>query len=238
MMQIIPVLDLSKGLVVHAKKGDRTRYLPILSRLCLSASPIEVIRCLLNLYAFKRIYIADLDALRRQDDNVNTIESICRVYPELEVWLDTGISLIKHYLENPKFDALRMVLSTESIDSISTLGRLMNTYANHRFIFSIDYKCGSLLGSHELLQAKQQWPADILILNLDHVGASDGINIPAELNHNALFQTYNTYYGGGIRNYKDLYKLKTLGAAGALLATALHAKTISKSDLLSLANSF
>ncbi len=234
MMQIIPVLDLSRGLVVHAKKGDRKNYLPINSHLCPSSNPIETIKCFLNLYAFTRIYIADLDALQHQSDNVDIIESICKVYPKLEIWLDTGVSLIKYYLENPKFDSLRIILSTESIESISTFISLMNIYAHHRFIFSIDYKSGAILGPKDLLLADDQWPTDILILNLDHVGANDGINIPSQLNHHALFQAHNTYYGGGVRNINDLYKLKTLGAAGALLSTALHNKMITTSDLASL----
>lgn len=233
MMQIIPVLDLSRGLVVHAKMGNRKNYLPINSHLCPSSNPIEIIKCFLNLYTFKSIYIADLDALQHQSENVDIIESICIVYPKLEIWLDTGLSLIKHYLENPKSDSLRIILSTESIDSISTFISLMNNYAHHSFIFSIDYKSGAILGPRDLLLAKEQWPTDILILNLDHVGAKDGINIPAQLNYHDLFQAHNTYYGGGIRNCNDLYKLKILGAAGALLSTALHNKTITKNDLLS-----
>lgn len=232
-MQIIPVLDVSRGLVVHAKKGDRKNYLPINSHLCPTSNPIEIIKCFLSLNAFKSIYIADLDALQHQSENVDIIESICTVYPKLEIWLDTGLSLIKHYLENPKFDSLRMILSSESIDSKSTFNSLMNNFAHHSFIFSIDYKSGAILGPRDLLLAKEQWPTDILILNLDHVGAKDGINIPPQLNYQDLFQAHNTYYGGGIRNCNDLYKLKKLGAAGALLSTALHNKTITRSDLLS-----
>lgn len=232
-MQIIPVLDISEGLIVHAKKGERKNYLPIASRLCASSTPFDIIESMLNLYAFRRIYIADLDALQQQNDNIDTIGSICQKYPELEIWLDTGLSLANHYLENLEFTSLRIVLSTESINSISTFTSFVNRYAHHNFIFSIDYKSGTVLGSYELLQAREQWPTDILILNLDHVGTGKGISIPAQLSH-SLFQKHNAYYGGGIRNCNDLHKLKVMGATGALLSTALHSKAITRSELISI----
>ena len=82
-MQVIPVLDLLNGLVVHAKKGDRRNYLPVDSQLCPSSNPTELISCLLSLYDFKCIYIADLDALQYQGNNSGIVETICQNYPEL-----------------------------------------------------------------------------------------------------------------------------------------------------------
>ena len=233
-MQIIPVLDLSKGLVVHAKKGDRKNYLPITSHLCSCSNPIEIINSLLSLSDFKSIYIADLDALQQQGNNIDIIESICKAFPRLEIWLDTGLSMINDYLDNLKSSVLRLILSTESVDSLSTFITLINNNPQHQFIFSIDYISGEILGPHDLLQSPEQWPADILILNLDHVGSNQGISIPSQLNQYDLFQSHNIFYGGGIRNYKDLRKLKILGATGALVSSALHNKAISKNDLLSL----
>ena len=172
--------------------------------------------------------------LNRVLNNIDIIESICKAFPRLEIWLDTGLSMINDYLDNLKSSVLRLILSTESVDSLSTFTTLINNNPQHQFIFSIDYISGEILGPHELLQSPEQWPADILILNLDHVGSNQGISIPSQLNQYDLFQSHNIFYGGGIRNYKDLRKLKTLGATGALVSSALHNKAISKNDLLSL----
>ena len=230
-MQIIPVLDLREGRIVHAKRGERNNYLPIVSRLCTSAIPLDVIAGILKLYAFKRIYIADLDALQKRGNNMDTIVSICQVYPQLEIWLDTGLSLIERYLKDFTFASLRMVLSTESLGAVSALASFMAHYARHNFLFSIDYKAGKFLGPQEFLGIQEQWPRNVLVLNLDCVGTGEGIHLPAQLPH-SLFQTHDVYYGGGIKNTDDLYKLKTLGAAGALLATALHDGTITENELL------
>ena len=230
-MQIVPVLDLSKGLVVHAKKGIRRHYRPIQSSLCPTAYPVGVVQNFMELFDFHTLYIADLDAIVLQGHNADVVQGICVEYPELEIWLDTGPSLISHYLDNPITPSLRIILSTESLHSASILISLRNAYRDHRFVLSLDYKSNSILGSQEIMQERDSWPSDIVVLNLDHVGTCSGVNFPAIPNQQTLFAMHKIYYGGGIRNYADLLQLKNLGAAGALLSTALHEKTVTKTEL-------
>lgn len=63
-MQIIPVIDVMGGIVVHASGGIRDQYQPLQSVLTSSCEPIEVISELLARYKSKIIYIADIDAIR------------------------------------------------------------------------------------------------------------------------------------------------------------------------------
>ena len=72
-MEIIPVIDLMHGQVVHARMGQRQHYQPIQSLLCSSSAPIDVVSALLELYPFERMYIADLDAITGQGDHLATI---------------------------------------------------------------------------------------------------------------------------------------------------------------------
>ena len=60
-MQLIPVLDIKDGIVVHAKLGLRTQYAPIQSPLCASSAVVDVINAFLALAPFKIVYIADLN---------------------------------------------------------------------------------------------------------------------------------------------------------------------------------
>ena len=62
-MQIIPVIDVMGGIVVHASGGDRAHYQPLKSILTSSCDPFEVITDLLAWHDFKKVYIADLDAI-------------------------------------------------------------------------------------------------------------------------------------------------------------------------------
>lgn len=230
-MQIIPVLDLSNNTVVHAKQGERKNYAPVASELCTSSSPISVLECFLNLSTFKIIYIADLDALESRGHNSRAIENICNLFPNLEFWLDSGTSLIPYYLDKCKLKNLRMVLSTESINSVMLLRAYTNQYANHEFILSLDFKHDKILGEKSLLSEIQKWPFEILILNLDKVGINSGLKIPKQLTSLNFFNTHQAFYGGGVRNINDIQSLKSQGLAGALISTSLHNKSITERDL-------
>jgi phosphoribosylformimino-5-aminoimidazole carboxamide ribotide isomerase len=230
-MQIIPVLDLYKGEVVHAAGGNRKTYRAIDSKICASTAPTEVINAFLNLYDFKSIYLADLNALEHQHDNAKLIELIAIKYPDLEIWLDTGTKYVEHYLQLRKYPKLRMILSSESLSSSSIFISLLNSYPHHQFLLSLDYKADKLLGSQEILKLKQQWPRDVIVLNLSKVGINQGYSFPTDLDQQELVSGFNTYYGGGIRDVKDVRKLSALGYTGALISTALHNQTITSSDI-------
>ena len=68
-MDVIPVIDLKGGVVVHARRGDRARYRPIESPLSPTATPLDVVTGLMALHPFRRLYIADLDAIGGTGDN-------------------------------------------------------------------------------------------------------------------------------------------------------------------------
>lgn len=231
MMQIIPVLDLSKGQVVHAKKGSRKHYRPIQSSLCSSSHPAEIVRGYLKLHPFRTLYVADLDAIEQQGDNRDIIRALCLEHPELEIWLDSGLSLVDHYLERQDALSLRIILSTESVPA-STAASLMGGGCGHPFILSVDYRSGGFLGSPDTMETQDLWPADVIVLNLDQVGTDNGMSLPGGLDFQELSDQHNIYYGGGINTLADLVQLERLGAAGALLATALHGKRINREDLL------
>ena len=88
-MEIIPVIDLMHGQVVHARFGHRQHYQPIQSNLCHSSDPISIISALLELYPFERLYIADLDAIQGQSNHFQMIQAIKDTFPKLEIWLDS-----------------------------------------------------------------------------------------------------------------------------------------------------
>ncbi|MGE3290704.1 MAG: nickel transporter, partial [Geminicoccaceae bacterium] len=91
--ELIPVVDLMGGVVVHARAGDRDRYRPLAQSLvAASAEPVAVVEGLLGLHPFPALYIADLDAIRKQGDNTSTILALRHRFPELRMWVDAGFS--------------------------------------------------------------------------------------------------------------------------------------------------
>ena len=77
--EVIPVVDLMGGLVVHARAGERDRYRPLESPLAASSEPADVVRGLLALHPFRSLYIADLDAIQGRGDHVAAVRALKEV---------------------------------------------------------------------------------------------------------------------------------------------------------------
>ena len=66
-MLLIPVIDLMRGQVVRAVRGNRHAYRPIVSQLCAGSDPLDIARALCRHCASSRLYVADLDAQWRHN---------------------------------------------------------------------------------------------------------------------------------------------------------------------------
>ena len=62
-MHYLPVIDLLDGIVVHAQRGQRDDYRPLVTRLAARPLPRDILDGYLSLYPFKACYLADLNAL-------------------------------------------------------------------------------------------------------------------------------------------------------------------------------
>lgn len=213
-MQIIPVIDLKDGIVVHAVRGNRMAYQPIHHASCLTSdSDIDaVLAGFLTLYPFKRFYIADLDAITGSGNHQALIDVMLLAHPDIEFWLDSGsqISEIRDGARNMKW-----VIGTESQQAAPCPTR-------HDFILSLDYK-NDLPADHAgWLKHSQYWPERLIVMTLNRVGSNSG---PDFAKLQALQQKYpqkQWIAAGGIRHQQDLTDLKNAGMQAALVATALH----------------
>ena len=231
MMQIIPVIDLLNGVVVHAKKGDRKSYQAIQSSLTKSSQPIDIVSALLDLYPFEQFYIADLNAIQKLEkpcsSNYNVIESITQQFPTLKLWVDAGIS------NNTELNIwqrlnIQLVLGSENFTHLNSF-----TSLNHdkNFVLSLDFMPHGYQGPLELLTHNEYWPHDVIVMSLEHVGANQGVNSDLLNQILAKANGFNVYAAGGIRGGEDLATLNKMGVHGALVATALHLGQLSKQEL-------
>jgi phosphoribosylformimino-5-aminoimidazole carboxamide ribotide isomerase len=219
-MEIIPVIDLMHGHVVHARLGLRQHYLPVQSTLCESSEPSAIVEALLELYPFKRLYIADLDAIKGLGDHLDTIMHIQAHYPNLELWLDAGISNIEA-LSTWQSLNLTHVIGSENITTATDLIAIGGNLAGN-FVLSLDFNQNGFLGFPELEIQTNYWPDKIIVMDLKQVGSEEG---PATQRLEIIkLQAGNKqiFAAGGIRNNADLEQLTTLSISGALVATALH----------------
>ncbi len=220
-MHLVPVLDLQHGCVVHARGGERRRYRPVSSRLSRDAHPEAVVEALLALYPFDTVYLADLDALAGGGDHAGIVERLLERFPALELWIDSGLA--------PAYDGLRRAQRTRLVDvhgtetpaAIAALGALAPA-RRRRAILSLDFRGGRMLGEAPHLERDPASPRRVIVMNLDRVGSGAG---PDRRRLAALcrrWPEHRIYAAGGVRDLADVRALGASGAAGALIASALH----------------
>ena len=92
-MQIIPVIDLKNGIVVHAKQGNRDSYAPLKSNICIAADIFDVVESFSTLFNSSVIYIADLNAITEKGDNATMLLDVLAAFPNIMFWIDGGYPL-------------------------------------------------------------------------------------------------------------------------------------------------
>ncbi len=216
-MEIIPAIDLMKGLVVHARQGCRASYQPISTALCQNADPSAVIDALLSLYPFKTLYIADLDALMHCGSNYELIGRLTRTYPDIKFWIDQGLTGGTIVLPEQKNRIA--VIGSESLESemVPLLAQ-----SRRQLILSLDYSAGRLLGFRSLLDQSDIWPETVIVMNLSRVGTNKGPELLQLERFIRQCPEKSFVSAGGVRGEQDLVQLHSAGASAALVTTALH----------------
>jgi len=232
-MQLIPVIDLLNGTVVHAKKGDRKNYQPIQSLITDSSNPLKVVAALLQYYPFQQLYIADLNAIQKiGNDNLKIIQSIMQHYPALKLWIDAGINNTAE-LACWTHSNFNVILGSENFSDLDKFLEVKN-HLSSDFVLSLDFMPHGYCGPSALIENANYWPENVILMSLAQVGANQGSNLELLARFKMYSENFNLYSAGGIRNIDDLNLLKTAGINGALIASALHGRQISSEEIASL----
>lgn len=226
-MDVIPVIDLKSGQVVHARGGQRDAYRPIATPLSPTSAPDDVLAGLLRLHPFRRLYVADLDAIEGRGSHAGLLSDLARAHPGLEVWLDAGVRDAAG-VEAVQAAGLTPVLGSESQHDAALLRQVR---ADPRVVLSLDFRGAAFQGPAEILADASLWPQRVIAMTLAAVGAGAGPDVArvAALRQRAGGRAI--YAAGGVRNMADLRALMTIGAAGALVASALHAGALNGEEI-------
>ena len=219
-MKCIFVLDIFNGAVVHAVRGERSRYEPIerYSQIVSTSEPLGV----LGEVRPKEVYVADLNILTGSGENLAVIRSISR---KAKTMADIGISNSSDLDRLP--NDITPILGTETAPL-----QMMEEAAQHRkVVASLDMKNRKVLTRDPLLANQEplqillllnDLPLEaIILLELDRVGTSLGLDREF-LKKAALISEHQLILGGGVGGVEDLTMLEELGFSGALVATAVH----------------
>jgi phosphoribosylformimino-5-aminoimidazole carboxamide ribotide isomerase len=227
-MILIPVIDLSAGKVVHARGGDRNRYLPLQSRLCGSSHPLEVVAGLLSLFSFRHLYIADLDAIQGKAVQQAVIAAIHRAYPSLQLWIDAGIRTLDDYRHLRAQQKGTLVAGSETLQDSEWLQKVSNS---NGLVLSLDYRADRALGVSGIESRAEQWPDRVICMSLNRVGSAGGADVGRLRQLRQTAPHCSIYAAGGIRDESDLMQLRDQGIDGVLLASALHNGDLSDTQL-------
>lgn len=221
-MDVVPVIDLKDGQVVHARGGRRDDYRPIRTPLCPTSEPVAVVRALLGLHAFRRLYVADLDAIEGRGGHDEVLEILRRDFPDLGLWVDNGLSRETSCLEWLARELGDLVIGSESQSDTALLAALGERGHSGRSILSLDFKGDRFLGPPALLQDAGSWPERVIVMTLARVGGAEGPDFDRLRQVRARAPAARIYAAGGVRGAADLQRLSDNGIHGALIASALH----------------
>ncbi len=227
--EIIPVIDLMGGLVVHARGGERDSYRPLTSPLAASAEPDEVVRGLLRLHPFRSLYIADLDAIRKQGQHSATVRALHAEHPDLDLWVDAGFANACPCGRLLGSGIGSLVLGSESQRDTDLLASMAG---EPRLVLSLDYKGPTPLGPPDVFARVDLWPERVIVMMLAAVGGTAGPDLARLTEVLAVAGQRRVYAAGGVRDAADLRAVRDLGCAGVLVASALHDGRLGAEDLV------
>ena len=229
MIKKIPVIDLKQGQAVSGKSGMRDTYQPLNTVFASSSAPVDIAQGL-KLNGADEMYIADLDLIESNGHNINEIKMVNTIIP---VMFDGGVKNCESFEFFLDY-AYKIIVPTETLESIEEMEKIFEKYPKERIVVSIDVKDDKLLAKNldlDLAEFKEILkvlnPNEIILLDISGVGTEKG---------------YNEYLLGEFEDFKDqliiagglnkdsLGELESLGIKKVLIGTSLHSGEVKLLD--------
>jgi HisA/HisF family protein len=233
-MRVIGVIDLKDGVAVHAVRGERQRYRPVRSGLVEGADPVDVARALRDRLGLNELYVADLDAIAGGLGHDETLRALAA---EAELMVDAGAGDAAGVERVLSLGAARAIVGTETLADAAAFAKL----PLDRLVLSLDMRAGEVLArdpelatlgpGEALARLTRAGLREAIVLDLARVGSGEGPDVELVRELHGRFPRLALLAGGGVRDAADLRALAQAGAAGALVATALHSGAIGRDDL-------
>jgi HisA/HisF family protein len=237
-MRVIPVIDLKSGAAVHAVRGERERYRPLRSAIVAGSDPAQVASAVREALGLGELYVADLDAIAGGPGHRAAVAAMAR---EAQVMVDAGVAEAGAVVSLLELGAARVVVGTETLPGEAALARLLSELPGAPLVLSLDLRAGRVispdtelaeLAAAEALARLGRFDVrEVIALDLARVGSGAGPDVALVRELCARFPELELLAGGGVRNAADLNALADAGAAGALVATALHTAAIGPDEL-------
>lgn len=230
---LVPVVDLLAGQVVHARRGERSRYQPIQSPLCPGSDLLPLARALRGASGSPLLYAADLDALQGGPVQVQHWRQLLLDQPDLRLWLDAGFAsraAVEALLAplGELAERIDPVLASEALPDTAALTDCLTADFGARALLSLDRRATATMDPAGCWQRPDLWPPRVIVMTLDRVGSDSGPDLATladVANRSRLTGRPDPQAlvgAGGLRDARDLAAAGAAGATHWLVATALH----------------
>jgi phosphoribosylformimino-5-aminoimidazole carboxamide ribotide isomerase len=235
--EVIPAVDLKGGKCVQLVQGVREHELISLD------DPLEVAARWISEGA-KTLHIIDLDGAFGDRGNQTLIYEILKLAKRKDVKTQVGggIRTIEYAAELLEAGADRIILGTAALSNPVLVEMLIYKYAPERVMVALDARSGEVQiegwqkgageSPTELGQFFEAVGAGwILFTNIDVEGLMQGIVLDPIAD---LISSVNlpVVVAGGVTSFEDIKLIRKVGAAGAILGSALYQGKISLPDAL------
>jgi phosphoribosylformimino-5-aminoimidazole carboxamide ribotide isomerase len=223
-MLIIPAVDLKNGKCVQLVQGKPGTEQVIIE------NPIEVATSWED-HGAELIHVIDLDGALGGRDNLDIVKGILEEV-SVPIQFGGGIRSPEYARELLDLGIERVILGTMAIENPQIIEKLSQEYLADRIMVSLDSKDSKVVikgwtektskTAPEMGQILQEKGAGgILFTNVDVEGLMDGFYIEPAIE---LVQAVDipVVYSGGVTTVDDVKKLRTIGAAGVVIGSALY----------------
>ena len=251
-MVIIPVLDISHGVAVHARAGERSRYQRVRSVLTptKNGDPLALVKAFRKTLDAEACYVADLDSIQGGAVQRTAIRELAQLEAGFTgaLLVDAGPSQIGGAVEVLSCGASEVVVGLESLHAFSDLEIIVRVIGVSRVVFSLDLRLGSPMLHPAMRSALDGRPdplalaakavdagvGSLLLLDVGRVGTGHGVDLGLLEKLRGRFGDARLLAGGGVRTRGDLERMRDAGCDAALVATALHTGQIGAADIAAL----
>ena len=221
MIKKIPVIDLKQHQAVSGKSGMRDTYQPLRTVFAPSSNPVEIAQGL-KLNGADEMYIADLDLIESSGHNISEIKLVNTILP---VMFDGGVKNCESFDFFLDY-AYKIIVPTETIESIEEMEKIFEKYPKERIVVSIDVKNNELYSKNLDLNLsefkkilKKLDPNEIILLDITGVGTEKGYN--QKLLDEFEDMKEKLIIAGGL-NKESIGELDSQGITEILIGTSLH----------------
>jgi phosphoribosylformimino-5-aminoimidazole carboxamide ribotide isomerase len=246
-MQLIPVIDLARGLAVHARAGNRARYGPVESVLTpgVAGDPLELVQAYRDILGARECYVADLDAIEGRAVQQVALRGLAVGADPCGLLVDAGIGHAHAAQAVLGLGAGRVVVGLETLRAFDELPAIVATAGPGRVVFSLDLRLGrpvlhpANLGGNivptalEIAErAVRAGVRTLLVLDVGRVGTGRVMDLTLLEELRRRFPSERLLMGGGVGARSDLERLRDVGCDGVLVATALHKGLIGSREVV------